>query len=48
MDRDAAAPDGRRMPLLRRALTCCCRHPNRATRRRRAWRGGKALTATTR
>jgi hypothetical protein len=22
MDRDAAAPDGRLMPLLRRALTC--------------------------
>jgi len=48
MDCDAAAPDGRLMPLLRRLLACCCRPPNRTTRRRRAWRCGKALTATTR
>src|SRR2546425_699629 len=36
------------LPLLRRVLTCCCQPPNRTTRRRRAWRCGKALTATTR
>jgi len=28
MGRDAAAPDGRLMPLLRWALTCCCPPPN--------------------
>ena len=48
MDRDAAAPDGRLMPLLRRALTCLLPTPNRTTGRRWAWRCGKALTATTR
>jgi len=48
MDCDAAAPDGRLMALLRWALVCRRRPPNRVTRRRRAWSCGKALTATTR